>query len=71
MFTPEELKNILALINIAPIKGNEATIVALLQQKISILLTPPAKTPKELETETTTPTTGTEGIETNEPTGTE
>ncbi len=33
-FTQEELKNILALINVAPIKGQEATTVAMLQQKI-------------------------------------
>jgi len=40
MFNKEELKNILALINIAPIKGGEATTVAILQQKIVGLLTP-------------------------------
>lgn len=40
MFTTEELKNISALINIAPIKGQEAMTVALLQQKIGSLLTP-------------------------------
>lgn len=43
MFTTEELKNILALINIAPIKGMEATTVALLQQKITQMLEPKAK----------------------------
>ena len=52
MFTQEELKNILALINLAPIKGGEATTVALLQQKIVSLLTP--EVPKnEKATETT------------------
>jgi len=38
MFTQEELKNLLALIAVAPIKGIEATTVALLQQKITSLV---------------------------------
>lgn len=42
-FTQEEIKNILALISIAPIKGQEATTVALLQQKLTTLLTNLAK----------------------------
>jgi hypothetical protein len=40
MFTIEELKNLLALVNIAPIKGQEAVTVAMLQQKILGLLEP-------------------------------
>lgn len=39
-FTHEELKNILALIGLAPIKGSEAVTVALLQQKINQMLAP-------------------------------
>jgi hypothetical protein len=35
MFTLEELKNLQILVNKAPISGNEATTVALLQQKIT------------------------------------
>ncbi len=38
MFTTDELKNLLAIINIAPIKGSEAVTVALLQQKVAGLL---------------------------------
>lgn len=38
-FTQEEIKNILALINVAPIKGQEAFIVAQLQMKLNNLLT--------------------------------
>ncbi len=38
--TQEDYKNILALIALAPIKGQEATTVALLQQKLVKLLTP-------------------------------
>lgn len=37
-FTQEEIRNILALINIAPINGNQATTVVLLQQKLVKLL---------------------------------
>lgn len=46
-FTPEELQNILNLISIAPIKGSDATVVALLQQKIvgMIQMSQPAMTP--------------------------
>lgn len=39
-FTSEELRNLAALINIAPIKGSESVTVALLLQKISTLLIP-------------------------------
>lgn len=39
-FTQEEIKNILVLISLAPIKGAEAATVALLQEKISKFLTP-------------------------------
>lgn len=45
-FTQEELQNILALTNRAQIQGHEATVVALLQQKISNMLkkeSPPKK----------------------------
>jgi len=35
MFTNEELKNLLILVNKAPISGSEATTVALLQQKLT------------------------------------
>ena len=41
MFTQEEWKNILALISLAPISGKDALTVALLQQKISALITQP------------------------------
>ncbi len=44
-FTPQDIQNIIALINLAPIKGGEATTVALLQQKLAGLL--PAETPAE------------------------
>ena len=53
MFTQEELRNLLALIGIAPIKGSEATTVALLQQKITALVSnevpsvQPAKSEKD------------------------
>ena len=39
-FTPEDLKNMYALISVAPIKGGESVTVALLLQKITGLLTP-------------------------------
>lgn len=39
--TNEDYKNILGLIAIAPIKGNEATTVAILQQKINGLINAP------------------------------
>ena len=52
-FTPEELKNLLALINLASIKGQEAITVALLQQKINNLLTQiPSQIPTNEETKT-------------------
>lgn len=38
--TQEDIKNIIALISVAPIKGQEATTVAILQQKLLSLLTP-------------------------------
>lgn len=37
-FNKEELKNILALISLAPITGKEAVTVAVLQQKIAEML---------------------------------
>ncbi len=37
-FTQEDLQNIFALISIAPITGKEAETVALLKQKIKVLL---------------------------------
>lgn len=42
-----DLKNLLALIAIAPIKGQEAITVAMLQQKLTSMLTPevPVETP--------------------------
>ena len=42
--TQEELKNILVLISRANITGAEATPVAILQQKITNLITPVEKT---------------------------
>lgn len=39
MFTPEELKNISALIGNVQIKGSDALVVAQLQLKINKLLT--------------------------------
>ncbi len=48
MFTREELLNIAALINVAPIKGSEAMTVGLLQQKLSkLLLETPIETEKK------------------------
>lgn len=40
--TDADIKNLLALINLAPIKGNEAVTVAILQQKLTGMLTPEA-----------------------------
>jgi len=48
MFTKEELQNLLALMNRVDLKGSEAITFAVLQQKISGLINPPA-TPKEEE----------------------
>ena len=45
--TNEDYKNILALISRANITGQEATSVAILQQKISKLLEPVKEEPKE------------------------
>lgn len=47
MFTNEELKIILALISLAPIKGSDALAVALLQQKIETLMKPAEPKPEE------------------------
>ncbi len=49
MFTPEELKNVLALLSRVDIKGNEAVAVALLIQKVTKLLetTPESEETKE------------------------
>lgn len=49
-FTIEELKNIAALINIAPIKGGESMTVALLLQKINILLQKNSAEPETKDT---------------------
>lgn len=38
MFSNEELKNLLVLVNKAPLVGTEATTVALLQQKLTQLI---------------------------------
>lgn len=46
-FTQEELRNIAALISIAPITGKDAVPVALLQQKISTMLQPEAPKPEK------------------------
>ena len=48
-FTNEELTNILALINRSQIQGQEATVVAILQQKIAGLLKPVEKEDKKDE----------------------
>ena len=39
--TPEDIKNIVALINAAPIKGLEAPTVTALLQKLESMLKPP------------------------------
>lgn len=41
-FTQTEIKNLLELVNIAPIKGIEAMTVVLLQQKLQNMLQPAA-----------------------------
>jgi hypothetical protein len=46
-FTQEELANILVLTRKANITGNEATLVALLQQKIAKMIKPPVEEVKE------------------------
>ena len=48
--TQEDLKNILALISNAPIRGQEATAVALLQQKLIALLEPKDEESKQQDT---------------------
>lgn len=50
-FTQEDIKNILALIAQATIKGQEATTVAILQQKLNQALTPKAPTVEEKKDE--------------------
>lgn len=49
--TQEDLKNILALINNAPIKGGESLIVAALVQKLTSMLAPTLTTEKESSSE--------------------
>ena len=54
MFTQEELKALLALISRVDIKGSEATVVAILQQKINANLQNeelPEKVEEEKQTE--------------------
>ena len=51
--TQEDYKNILSLIGMAPIKGSEALPVALLQQKITMLLQPSPVEDKKVTSETT------------------
>lgn len=53
MLEQTDIKNLLALIAIAPIKGVEATTVALLQQKLNAMLTP--EVPAKEETNATEP----------------
>lgn len=48
MLTQEDIKNIIALINISQIKGQEAVTVALLQQKLLGMLKNEA--PKQQDT---------------------
>lgn len=48
MLTQEEIKNLVTLIALAPIKGSDAMTVALLQQKLAKMLAPePKKDDKE------------------------
>lgn len=53
MFNHQELSNILSLIKIAPITGEQAMTVAVLQQKISTLLATPPKPAEKVETSVT------------------
>lgn len=46
MFTQDELNIITAVINRVDIKGSEATTIALLQQKIAVMMKP-VEEPKE------------------------
>lgn len=48
--TQEDIKNTIALISIAPIKGNESFTVALILQKLQKMLTVPEE-PKETKKE--------------------
>lgn len=41
--TPEDIKNLIALISVAPIKGSESMTVALLLQKLNAMLQPKPK----------------------------
>ena len=52
IFTPEELRNLSVLINLATIKGEQAITVGLLQQKLSKMLVPEPKDAKETKPET-------------------
>lgn len=51
--TQEDYKNILALISNTPIKGGEAMVVAVLQQKLTKLLTPENPVAKKTTEKTT------------------
>lgn len=57
--TPEDYKNIIALISRADIKGGEATAVAILQQKLSLLIEPLSKVEATPEVDTNTNKDGT------------
>lgn len=46
-FTEEDIRNLLALIAVAPIKGSEASVVADLQKKLSNILPPEGDKKKE------------------------
>lgn len=50
--TQEDIKNLLVLIAVAPIKGSEATTVAVLQQKLVALQANPIVTKEEPKQET-------------------
>ncbi len=52
MLNSQEITNILALIKLAPIKGEEALTVAILQQKLTKMLSD-MQTPSETPVETT------------------
>jgi hypothetical protein len=49
MLTPEEIKNLLLCLSKTPITGAEALTVALLQQKLSAMLTVPVPPPPPKE----------------------
>jgi len=48
----EDIKNILALINLAPVKGSDAMTVALLQQKLSGMMIEDLPAPTTASSET-------------------